>query len=776
MASSSEAEILRVSQVIRDRWKIKSKVGGGGFGEIYEASDLQNHNESVAIKVESSKATKQVLKMEVAVLRRLQGKRHACKFYGCGRNDEFNYLVMSLQGKNLADFRRETPRQCFSLSTSIRIAHQILEGIREIHSIGFLHRDIKPSNFAMGRSTSNQRTVYMLDFGLARQFLNQKGEMRSPRSAAGFRGTVRYAAVTAHKNKEMGRQDDLWSLFYMLTEFIQGSLPWRKIKDKDEVGRMKENVDLNSLLEECPLELHQFALHLKTLGYMDTPDYDYLSRLLSQVERENGISQDDPFDWEINYENLPGKRNQNGNASARLKSHTTAMINRPLDDRNRALETQAPLTMGEDDDEQTNGPQAAALIPLDGLNGGISQEVPAPQRVEKPKYKRHEFMKPKYGTVNLDVISAVNARLAAVGMDDEEENNDVEANFNLPSSVLRPQGTVESSASLRTGKPKSSDKTTKSNRSITLSINSRYKKKMTPVTDTQNAQADDLSGNARTALTLLSKWHSSFENSSEDVEGMNNQGEDRSNKDGSTRNIIYGRLSAAFTPQSRNSNETTSPGGTSSSHLSPMTVHKQSSTINQIVPTNGGGRQSRSTNRDQKGSMHRTSSVGAAPSSTSIITHFKNLVSSFNPRHNRATSVEPHNTSEVSYGVASSGGIRVSPSVTSAKVMARVLAPADEEKEARRQRRLRRRSSDVNLAMCGKDDSPQSPDSPRVTAIVQKSVVTTNSPSLVRLRFGTYRDSSDEQFKIPLEDNKPILFCRRKRYQFLNFPRATTKS
>ncbi|GMR59057.1 hypothetical protein PMAYCL1PPCAC_29252, partial [Pristionchus mayeri] len=747
---------------------VKSKIGGGGFGEIYEAADVQNHNESVAIKVESSKATKQVLKMEVAVLRRLQGKRHACKFYGCGRNDEFNYLVMSLQGKNLADLRRETPRQCFSLSTSIRIAHQILEGIREIHSIGFLHRDIKPSNFAMGRSISNQRIVYMLDFGLARQFVNQKGEMRSPRSAAGFRGTVRYAAVTAHKNKEMGRQDDLWSLFYMLTEFIQGCLPWRKIKDKDEVGRMKENVDLDSLLEDCPHELHQFALHLRTLGYMDTPDYDYLDRLLTQVERENRLALDDPFDWEINYENLPGKRNQNGNGSARLKSHTTAMINRPLDDKNRALETQAPLTMGEDDDEQTNGPQAA-LIPLDGLNGGISQEAPAPQRIEKPKYKRHEFMKPKYGTVNLDVISAVNARLAAVGMDDEEENNDIEANFNLPSSVLRPQTAIESSASLRTGKPKSSDKTTKSNRSLTLSINSRYKKKMTPVSDTQNAQAEDLSGNGRTAITLLSKWHSSFENSSEDMEGVNNQGEDRSNKDGSSKNIIYGRLSAAFTPQSRNSNETSSPGGTSSSHLSPITLHKQSTILNQIAPSNG-GRQSRSTSRDQKGSMHRTSSVGAAPSSTSIITHFKNLVSSFNPRHNRATSVEPQNTSEVSYGV-SSGGIRASPSVTNAKVMARVVAPADQEKEARRQRRLRRRSSDVNLPLCGMEDSPQSPTSPRVTSIVQKSVVTTNSPSLVRLR-----DSSEEQFKIPLEDNKPILFCRRKRYQFLNFPRATTKS
>ncbi|KIH47788.1 hypothetical protein ANCDUO_22147 [Ancylostoma duodenale] len=75
----------------------------------------------------------------------------------------------------------------------------------------------------MGRSTATMRKVFMLDFGLARQYLNAKGEIRSPRSAAGFRGT------------EMGRQDDLWSLFYMMAEFLQGQLPWRKIKDKDEV-------------------------------------------------------------------------------------------------------------------------------------------------------------------------------------------------------------------------------------------------------------------------------------------------------------------------------------------------------------------------------------------------------------------------------------------------------------------------------------------------------------------------------------------------------------
>lgn len=72
MTSSSDTEILQPNQTIRDRWRIRSKIGGGGFGEIYEAVDLQNM-ELVAVKVESSKASKQVLKMEVAVLRRLQG-------------------------------------------------------------------------------------------------------------------------------------------------------------------------------------------------------------------------------------------------------------------------------------------------------------------------------------------------------------------------------------------------------------------------------------------------------------------------------------------------------------------------------------------------------------------------------------------------------------------------------------------------------------------------------------------------------------------------------
>ncbi|KAI5102828.1 tau-tubulin kinase 1 isoform X1 [Silurus meridionalis] len=149
--AGEQVDILPQNCMVKERWKVLKKIGGGGFGEIYEALDLLTR-ENVALKVESAQQPKQVLKME--------------------------------------------------------------------------------SNFAMGRLPSTHRKCYMLDFGLARQYTNTNGEVRPPRTVAGFRGTVRYASVNAHKNKEMGRHDDLWSLFYMLVEFTVGQLPWRKIKDK----------------------------------------------------------------------------------------------------------------------------------------------------------------------------------------------------------------------------------------------------------------------------------------------------------------------------------------------------------------------------------------------------------------------------------------------------------------------------------------------------------------------------------------------------------------
>ncbi|CAG2181792.1 unnamed protein product, partial [Oppiella nova] len=254
--------LLSAGHVVKERWRVVRRLGGGGFGEIFECVDLSTQ-QLVALKVESTSQQKQVfvvdcpvtppllhpqvLKMEVAVLKKLQTQsQNVCRFIGCGRNERFNYCVMTLLGRNLAELRRSVQhihqKPAFSLSTALRLAQQILHCIQSIHSIGFLHRDIKPSNFAIGRSEATAKRVFMLDFGLARQYIiSNTNEVRPPRVAAGFRGTVRYASVNAHKNREMGRHDDLWSLFYVLIEMVNGSLPWRKVKDKDSVGLMKSS-------------------------------------------------------------------------------------------------------------------------------------------------------------------------------------------------------------------------------------------------------------------------------------------------------------------------------------------------------------------------------------------------------------------------------------------------------------------------------------------------------------------------------------------------------
>ncbi|XP_040602058.1 tau-tubulin kinase 2 isoform X1 [Mesocricetus auratus] len=292
-----QPDILSVGILVKERWKVLRKIGGGGFGEIYDALDMLTR-ENVALKVESAQQPKQVLKMEVAVLKKLQGKDHVCRFIGCGRNDRFNYVVMQLQGRNLADLRRSQSRGTFTISTTLRLGRQILESIESIHSVGFLHRDIKPSNFAMGRFPSTCRKCFMLDFGLARQFTNSCGDVRPPRAVAGFRGTVRYASINAHRNREMGRHDDLWSLFYMLVEFVVGQLPWRKIKDKEQVGSIKERYDHRLMLKHLPSEFSTFLDHISSLDYFTKPDYQLLTSVFDNSIKTFGVIESEPFDWE----------------------------------------------------------------------------------------------------------------------------------------------------------------------------------------------------------------------------------------------------------------------------------------------------------------------------------------------------------------------------------------------------------------------------------------------------------------------------------------------
>lgn len=184
---------------------------------------------------------------------------------------------MELLGESISEMRRRQITGKFTMLTTLKLGMQMLKAIESVHELGYLHRDIKPSNFALGLSAQKRNTCYLIDFGaqsiaypafffpsttlnyfrilvpltvasppagLSRRYVMANGEVRPSREQSGFRGTARYASLNSHQGKDLGRMDDLWSLFYVLIEFATGTLPWRKLKDKDQVRTQRLRIYL----------------------------------------------------------------------------------------------------------------------------------------------------------------------------------------------------------------------------------------------------------------------------------------------------------------------------------------------------------------------------------------------------------------------------------------------------------------------------------------------------------------------------------------------------
>lgn len=65
--------------MLKGRWKLSKKIGQGAFGEIFNGTDTTTQD-PVAVKLERWDNKKAVLKMEVAVLKKLQHCQYACRY------------------------------------------------------------------------------------------------------------------------------------------------------------------------------------------------------------------------------------------------------------------------------------------------------------------------------------------------------------------------------------------------------------------------------------------------------------------------------------------------------------------------------------------------------------------------------------------------------------------------------------------------------------------------------------------------------------------------
>ena len=146
--SPSEApDMAPPGTILKKVWVVEKRLGAGGFGQVVLAIHSSGSGARVAIKCENNTRKKGALKMEVAVLRELNGQAGVASYYGCGRAPGFNYVIMSLLGESISAVRKRLPGRRFDPYSGLVLATKMLLCIRTVHNAGILHRDIKPSNF-----------------------------------------------------------------------------------------------------------------------------------------------------------------------------------------------------------------------------------------------------------------------------------------------------------------------------------------------------------------------------------------------------------------------------------------------------------------------------------------------------------------------------------------------------------------------------------------------------------------------------------------------------
>ncbi|KAE9412707.1 hypothetical protein Angca_007103 [Angiostrongylus cantonensis] len=282
------------------KYNLKKVLGEGGYGTVFLSQDGAK---LVAVKTE--KFSTSMLHADVGVLKAAKAAKakHFCELLDYGlKEPHYAYMVMSLLYKDLHKLRYEMPNKRFSISTSLRLSMQSLKAIEELHKLGYVSCDIKPGNFAPGHRCNKQsKIIFLYDFGLSKRYIDKKGKVIPARKDVGWRGTTRYASLTAHSEQDLGRRDDLESWFYMIVEMTRGMLPWRFLSERNEVYVAKQTaraVGRKHFLYETPKQFDRVLTTVDSYSFESQPEYDKIYRMLEEVREEKGIRLDERWDWE----------------------------------------------------------------------------------------------------------------------------------------------------------------------------------------------------------------------------------------------------------------------------------------------------------------------------------------------------------------------------------------------------------------------------------------------------------------------------------------------
>jgi predicted Ser/Thr protein kinase/sugar lactone lactonase YvrE len=204
------------------RYKVLRKLGKGGMGAVYLATDPQLERQ-VALKVPhfTPQDGPDVLTRFYREARAAATLQHAniCPVYDVGESNGTHYLTMAyIEGQTLAERIRHKTQQQRDTALLLR---KIALALAEAHRRGIIHRDLKPANILINLHGE----PVIMDFGLARR-VDQETERLT--KTGELLGTPSYMPPEQVNGdvQAMGPACDIYSLGVILYELLTGRLPF----------------------------------------------------------------------------------------------------------------------------------------------------------------------------------------------------------------------------------------------------------------------------------------------------------------------------------------------------------------------------------------------------------------------------------------------------------------------------------------------------------------------------------------------------------------------